>query len=587
MLESKSRKSYLGWGTGSALRISAIASIVAAAFLRFRSSHASEGRLPAVVIAEYMFIMFAAIALVSLYAGFAERSSRRKFFEFPGLIWPAAALLFCGVYKLGMHQYGGWDEDLLVHAGTYYAQDLKPYIDFPCTMPPLFMACTRFAVELLGLRWSSFTLISATFSTFTSLWIFALLRRCSMPRQWALVVTIAVEMSTMLAIPFWWYNNSSSIVVVLLFLSVLACLQQQESLLPWISLSLSLAMVLTSKPNIAPACLMPLALLVTKDKAQWVKALSACVGALGLAALICFAAQMPPPVVLHSYVEVAKLRGEPFLLLREMGWPEKQFQILFIFATAYCFAVPLAICLKRNARHWPVLAVCTIAALTSLGMASTNSEMKTSDLTPLLVAAAILYIRPWDEPQANPGGRAVLVGLLSVFIAMSGLDSVIHLRIHNIGPRMYYEPLPTQTIQSGFFSGLEAGPRLQRVLSQTGKALSLIPAQRVFFGPRMEFGYAAFGKPVTPGMPLVWDAGNLFSPQRLPQFLLNFQQRDPDLLIFLRGDYTGMGLVGSYIRITETYQRVDSFSELDVYVRRKDVPIASIRVPAPDLTSSK
>jgi hypothetical protein len=141
-------------------------------------------------------------------------------------------------------------------------------------------------------------------------------------------------------------------VVVLLFLSVLACMQRQESLLPWISFSISLAMVLTAKPNAAPACLMPLALLVTRDKTRWVKALSAGVGALGLAAFICFAAQMPPADVLHSYAEVAKLRGKPFLLLREMGWPDKQFQILFICASALCFAAPLAISLKRNARRW-------------------------------------------------------------------------------------------------------------------------------------------------------------------------------------------------------------------------------------------
>jgi hypothetical protein len=408
-----------------------------------------------------------------------------------------------------------------------------------------------------------------------------------MPRSWALAVTVAVEMSTMLAIPFWWYNNSSSIVVVLLFLSVLACMQRQESLLPWISFSISLAMVLTAKPNAAPACLMPLALLVTRDKTRWVKALSAGVGALGLAAFICFAAQMPPADVLHSYAEVAKLRGKPFLLLREMGWPDKQFQILFICASALCFAAPLAISLKRNARRWLGLAVCTIAALTSLGMAGTNSEMKSSDLAPLLVAVAILCICPWDEVEASRGRKTVLVGLLSIFIAMSGLYSVIHLRIHNIGPRMYYEPLPTKTIQGGFFAGLEAGPRLQRVLSQTGEVLSLIPAQKVFFGPRMEFGYAAFGKTVTPGMPLVWDAGSLFSPQRLPGFLLNFQQRDPDLLIFLKDDYTRMGLVAFYIRTTETYQRIDLFSELTVYVRRKEVPITYIRVPAGDLASYK
>jgi len=164
MPEDKTRKGYLGWGAGPALRVAVVATAIAAVSLRIRNSLAPVGRLEAVVIAEYSFIIFVAIAFAALYAGFAERVRPGKILEFPGLILPTAALLFCGVYKLGMHQFGGFDEDLLVHAGTFYAQGLKPYIDFHCTMPPLFMACIRFAVNLFGLRWAAFTLIPATFS---------------------------------------------------------------------------------------------------------------------------------------------------------------------------------------------------------------------------------------------------------------------------------------------------------------------------------------------------------------------------------------------------------------------------------------
>ena len=587
MLEFRTHKGYSVWGKGPAIRIAAAATAIAVAALFFRASLLPMVLLDAVRIAEYVFILCTAIALTALYAGFAERLRLHRVFKIPGLILISAALLFCGVYKLGMHQFGAWDEDLLVHAGTYYAQGFKPYIGFDCTMPPFFMACVRCGVKLLGLQWSSFTLIAATFSALTSLWIFALLRRCAIPSHWALAITIGAEMSTMLVIPFWWYNNSSSVAVVLLCLSVLACLYPQKSLLPWVSLSLSLAMVITSKPNIATACLMPLVLLATKDKVQWAKIVAASAGALGIARLICFVAQMPPIAVLHSYAEVAKLRGTPFLLLREMRWPEQQFQIFFIVVSAICFAAPLAIALKRRSIPWPLLAVCTIAALTSFAMAVTNSEMKSSDLSPLLVAAAVLWLQPWEKMQPGAGRKTVLVGLLSLFMVMSSFYGVIHLRILNIGPGMYYEPLQTQTIQSGFFAGLEAGPRLQRVLAQTSEVLSMYPSQRVFFGPRMEFAYAAFKKPLAPGMPLVWDAGNLFAAKRLPQFLLTFQQRDPDLLIFLKDDYTRMGLVATYIETAETYRHTDQFNELTVYVRNRSIPVTYITEPASDPTSKR
>jgi hypothetical protein len=139
--------------------------------------------------------------------------------------------------------------------------------------------------------------------------------------------------------------------------------------------------------------------------------------------------------------------------------------------------------------------------------------------------------------------------------------------------------LPTRTVQQGFFTGLEAAPRLQRVLRQTEMALADYPSQKVFFGPRMECMYAAFQKPVTQGMPLLWDPGNLFRPERLPYLLRTFQQDDPELLIFLRDDFTRMGLVAFYITNTATYQRVDRYGELTVYVRKKEVPITYIRLP--------
>jgi hypothetical protein len=414
------------------------------------------------------------------------------------------------------------------------------------------------------------------------LWIFALLRTIAVPSQWALAVTVCVEVSTMLMVPFWWFNNSSAVSVVLLFLSVLACLQQPKPWLPWLSLSLSLAMVLASKPNDLPACLMVLVLLVAKENWQRARTLLASTGALGFFWLLCYAAQMPLRELLRSYVEIGKLRGSPLLMLpiHEMSWPEKDFQAIFLLLTILCLVALLATSARRQPGHWRLFAVCAIAGLTSMEMAFTNSEFKTLDLSPILMAAAFLCLRPWESKEPSAYRKSALAGLLSVFFIMSGLFAVIHLRILGIGEGLFYEPYPTQTIHSGFFAGLEAGPRLQRVLSQTDGVLSRYPSQKVFFGPRLEFEYAAFNKTATEGMPLLWDAGNMFSPNRLPGFLLTFQQQDPDLLIFLKDEYIRMGPVGFYIKNTATYQRIDTFSELTVYVRQKEVPITLIRIPA-------
>jgi hypothetical protein len=48
--------------------------------------------------------------------------------------------------------------------------------------------------------------------------------------------------------------------------------------------------------------------------------------------------------------------------------------------------------------------------------------------------------------------------------------------------------------------------------------------------------YPVFQKKPMRGMPLIWDAG-VFSPERLPNMIQSFKSKDPDLLIFLKGDY--------------------------------------------------
>jgi hypothetical protein len=162
---------------------------------------------------------------------------------------------------------------------------------------------------------------------------------------------------------------------------------------------------------------------------------------------------------------------------------------------------------------------------------------------------------------------------------MSLYFSALHLRIWGIGERMFFEPLPTHTLHGGFFDGLEAGPRLVRVQTEVRQVLDAHPGALVFFGPRMEFEYAAMDRPPLRGMPLVWDSHNMFSPERLPELLQRIQQYDPDVMIFLKNDFTRMGVVSYYIQRTATYSRDESNPELTVFVRDRTVPVSPIRLP--------
>jgi len=548
---------------GPALRIAILASILAAVALWLADTLLIAG-------AENAFFVLAALALASLYMSLSDRTCFRGFIQWRGLIWLTAISLGAGVFRLGMYQFGGWDEGLVVHIATYYAQGFKPYFDFPCNMPPLFMAGIRSSVWLFGFKWSSVILLTAIFASLTFLWMFSLLRIISVPRHSALFIALCAEMSTMLVIPFWWFNNSSSVSVVLLFLSALACLQQSLRIFPWVSLSLSLGMVVTCKPNDLPICLAVFALLIVKGSLHRTRAVCACAGAVAVFLLVCIEAQMPPTELIRSYLEIGRLRGSPFLFLpfRQMTSLERSTHVWFILLIVVCFAALLGLTARRRPFPGRLLFICIVAALTSLEMTCTNSEIKTSDLAVLLVAIAILCLRPWETEAVSLGRKSVLMAMLSLFMVVSGYLSVTSSRIQAIGPGAYYQVGPTNIIEGGFLSGLKTGPHLQRVISDTAQVLSRWPSERVFFGPRVEFEYAVFNKPVTKGMPLLWDPGNLFSGERLPMLIRTFQQDDPELLIFLKDDYTRMQIMGSYIRNSDNYKRIDTYGALTVYVRK-------------------
>jgi hypothetical protein len=75
-----------------------------------------------------------------------------------------------------------------------------------------------------------------------------------------------------------------------------------------------------------------------------------------------------------------------------------------------------------------------------------------------------------------------------------------------------------------------------------------------------------------PGIPLVWDTGNLYARDRIPEFFRAFQKSDPDIVILLKGKYYGLDTIALYLMNTPTYERIEDYSDLTVLVRRREIP---------------
>jgi len=527
-------------------------------------------------IAGYMFIVLASMAVIGLATAARERHFLQQILAGRCAFYSSTALLFCAVLRLGTYQFGGYDESGIVHAAAFYAHGLRPMIDFQSAVPPLFLAGIRLALICFGLHWLSFALLAAGFAAVTFVWVHWLLRRVSTPARWALVLSLAVEGATMVVVPFWWYNNVTSLATVLLLLSIVACIRTPAANAAWFSLAVAMAMVITGKPNAAPSCLAVLVVFATHDRYQWIRGAFACSGAITLAALICRFAQTPPALLRASYSEVAQLRGNPFL-----AYPWKlmdplaiMFESAFVLLLVLCATDLVIKAGRRRAQSWQVILACGAIIVTSLLMVFTNAEVEITNLVGMVVGCSVLCFGNWENEEEGAQAARLLIYLVAIFTVTAGFLGFTHSRIRSIGERAFYEPYGTRMIDTGFFRGLEAGPRLLRVLAQTQQALDQHPSRVVFFGPRMEFSYAVFDRPVMWGMPLFWDSEGNFSPKRFPQMIADIRDQDPDILIFLKNDYTRMGAAADYIKSAAEYQRLDCFEDITVYVRKRVGPAA-------------
>jgi hypothetical protein len=487
-----------------------------------------------------------------------------------------AAAIFTSICILGMRQFGGYDHSAMIQSGWLQLRSFVPFKDFPCTFPPLFFLGTRYAFLLFGVRWKAFVLLMAVFATLSFFFLIRQLRALGFTAASATSLALTAEMGTAVVCSFWWHNPITSLVGIMTFTSALVCLAHPNDNSGWLLLGAAFTLLVLSKPNVWPigACLLPLFASqhasqdAGRDASQRPRVMGVMALAVLLSGVLCWLHGLSPFGVLHTYADIAQTRGNPLrsIVFREWGHGDAT-TMVGIAAALMCLFLGVLITNRHEVgTYWRQYFCCLVTALTSLAMFNMNYEIKTSDLTPLVIALAVAAYRPWSERRLDGFGRIATVTVMAALVAISGYWGVTRTRVRNIGEGKFFESAATETMSSGFFAGLHSGPHLPRVLHQIESVLGEYPAQRIFFGPRMEFAYAAFRREPPRGMPIWWDPGTSFAMGDFYQISRAFDHNTFDLLIFLKDDYTRFGLLYKL----SAYQKVTSFSDLDVYVRRKE-----------------
>jgi len=454
-----------------------------------------------------------------------------------------SAILVILIRQFGVCQFGGYDQGILVDEAYRLYSGQRPYIDFPSTQPILFYLGSLWALQIFGLSWTAFVDFAAVFCATTFAIHLTLLWRLQIPRVWAISLAFCVQLGTMVLASFWWYNPMGAVLVAMLCTAALLVLKHPEDLLNWVIYAGCLFLTSLAKPNVAGFTILfcSLAILFNKQTRRKGVLFSLLAVAASLALLACY--RINPLNIIHFYFGAAGRaipRWSRFIVDCD-PWLIKTQTTLLI-----AVVLPLAALIARaRISIWPLLALAGGIASGIFGC-FTNGELRAVDLSIVLNSVGLICLisKPREKtgqlltPLILQAGAMLFLSCFSLWIG------VTRFRIRQIGPGMFYERPPLFCVNdlNPFFSGLQTGPILINTLTDITNTLQNIRKTtgrepNVFFGPRLNWAYAAFNLPPPKNIPYAWYSGLDYPESMLPEILTAFTNHHFDYCIFLGTRY--------------------------------------------------
>lgn len=536
-----------------------------------------------------LFILFGVICLAAaagwhLAGLFLKRpslglSERRFKVIVGGGVWVAITAL---VAYCGNRQFGGCDQSLAVDVGWRLASGQMPYRDFICTLPIGFALAPGWAFQVLGVSWTSLTVLNATFVAVMFLWQAVLLRRLIASPIASLVVAAALQVLAMVVASFWWYNPITNATAMTYLLSALVLLRQSRTYgLPLVSYTLSMVILAAMKPNVAGLLIVGTTAILLTSRKLIVPVLIGSAAGFGLFVTILTLNGVSLLDVLSSYLSIAQ-RGElsPSRAFYDVNGIEQA----IAFAAIALTLSPLLSFRSRDgaaadhsdeprAQRRRVAALLVLSVVTGAYAILAHGELKFIDLPFLLLAAAIPILGDSKRLTTESRQQWVLT-VCVILIAMAVTLGVMRHRVEKIGFGAFFEwSMLESPPNNEFFSSLRTGPRFHAVVDQINEVLAEHPNDRVFFGPRLEAFYAATGRESPRGLPpLLWHRGTFHPESREPEMVEKFKTHDFDVLIFMYWDFTYLPapFLEEVIRNYRlTYPDSQRFRDLTVLTRRE------------------
>lgn len=170
-----------------------------------------------------------------------------------------------------------------------------------------------------------------------------------------------------------------------------------------------------------------------------------------------------------------------------------------------------------------------------------NNDLKVVDLPLQLLSGIFLIALPEGSKMklTIPGPwKLYLVAFLSVLTSVSIAQAVTRHRVQIMGYGLFFEyELRDAPLSNDFFRGLDAGNNLEAAIERISDLTSLPNRRPIFFGPRLQWAYAAFRIGSPRNEPIWWHPGVAFAQGDEAMYLQHWLQAGFDSLVFLDPDY--------------------------------------------------
>ncbi|PWU18686.1 MAG: hypothetical protein C5B50_08295 [Verrucomicrobia bacterium] len=531
-------------------------------------------------------------------------------------------ILWCG-----MRQFGGTDHGFAVDTGWRLVQGQRPYLDFPCTVPPAFFLGAGYAFELFGMSWRALILFTSLVSVANFLWSVWLCVRLFGDRIVSLLLALAVQCLTLVLASGWLYNPITSAGACVFLLSAALLWSRPGDIGARISYVISLVLLALLKPNMAGVLIALISLRYFCSRQH--RLLAVLLSGAGFALFLLFLSlnHLSFLDLLKSYISVAShassVTKNAVGSYPNMTWPDLSLYLLLYLPPVIGILLLAKSGLRQGlrgffAQSW--IGICGIVG--SINPLMTNGECKLVDLVPALVGAVLLARPLFHEPlngldgggremassprssspdeerekQPALAGQCVFKGararskklrafegrhdagsshanaerlpskggtpvrgpigrtkslaalpaagdrrswviglLLAAIFAGTGM-ALSRDRVRMIGYGAFFEYELQPPLAGGFFKGLRTGPNFRETLAQMSQLLAKAPDTSVFFGPRLEWAYAAFRRPSPLNQPICWDPGVMFATTEGGDLVDSLLKKRYDLIIFRRDD---------------------------------------------------